>query len=213
MRHPISKHCVVAKVLLLKDLQEPWMMRQVEQEVAILSRLKHANVIQYIATFQAARHGHTCRHGRATSAACRLGRLGSGVLVYRAWTGRRTLERSSAAAQAARWHVAPAHVAPAVRLCQTPTMLRLLASGRLTRPLLARGVPPVTAPLTAPLSPHRSPHNPLHSPSPHAPLHPFLHPALHGFTITALRPFTAPSLRPSGAGAGHLRPHGVRPWR
>ena len=54
MRHPISKHCVVAKVLLLKDLQEAWMVRQVEQEVAILSRLKHANVIQYIATFQAA---------------------------------------------------------------------------------------------------------------------------------------------------------------
>ena len=69
MRHPISKHCVVAKVLLLKDLQEAWMVRQVEQEVAILSRLKHANVIQYIATFQAAQHGHTCRHGRATAMA------------------------------------------------------------------------------------------------------------------------------------------------
>jgi hypothetical protein len=31
-------------------------LRQVEQEVAILSRLEHANVIQYIATFQAPQH-------------------------------------------------------------------------------------------------------------------------------------------------------------
>ena len=58
MRHPLTKHCVVGKVVLLKDLQEPWMLRQVEQEVSILSRLEHANVIRYIATFQAPQHGH-----------------------------------------------------------------------------------------------------------------------------------------------------------
>ena len=56
MRHPITKHCVVGKIVLLEDLQEAWVLRQVEQEVAILSRLEHANVIQYIATFQAPQH-------------------------------------------------------------------------------------------------------------------------------------------------------------
>ena len=53
MRHPITQHSVVGKVVPLKDLQEAWMLRQLEQEVAILSRLNHDNVIRYIATFQA----------------------------------------------------------------------------------------------------------------------------------------------------------------
>ena len=173
MRHPISKHCVVAKVLLLKDLQEAWMVRQVEQEVAILSRLKHANVIQYIATFQATQHGHTCRHGRAT--ACRLQPPWKrSTSVPGLGVGRRTLERSPAAAQAARWHVAPA-----VRLCQTPTMLRLLASGRRAAdppsacsrgtsrhctPHCTRLITPLTTPLTTtlsiPLAPRPTPPDP-----------------------------------------------------
>ena len=53
MRHPITQHSVVGKVVPLKDLQEAWMLRQLEQEVTILSRLNHDNVIRYIATFQA----------------------------------------------------------------------------------------------------------------------------------------------------------------
>ena len=48
----------------LKDLQEAWMLRQLEQEVTILSRLNHDNVIRYIATFQAPQ-----RVTRATMAA------------------------------------------------------------------------------------------------------------------------------------------------
>ena len=48
----------------LKDLQETWMLRQLEQEVTILSRLNHDNVIRYIATFQAPQ-----RVTRATMAA------------------------------------------------------------------------------------------------------------------------------------------------
>ena len=61
----------------LKDLQEAWMLRQLEQEVTILSRLNHDNVIRYIATFQAPQRvtrDTACRHGRA--ATCPPGRLG-----------------------------------------------------------------------------------------------------------------------------------------